>query len=272
MPEITISVSTRLYYRKMGSGPVAILLHGFPESSSLWRKVWDELAASFTLIIPDFPGSGNSSLDKETSIAQMAECVKAIMDEEHIDKAVIAGHSMGGYVGFAFAEKYPNKVCGLSLVHSTPQADDEEKKETRRKSIDLIKKGAKKMFITQMVPNLFSDAFKHSYPKDIEEQIALALEIEDKSLIAYYNAMIERKDHVNMLQSVLFPVQWVIGINDNIIYYKKILEFCYKSGINFVSFYSNCGHMSMLEAPEKLAPDLKAFINYSYEYQPMNNV
>jgi len=267
MPEITTPICAHLHYMKMGSGPVAILLHGFPESSALWRNVWDELAASFTLIIPDFPGSGNSSLEKGTSIVEMAECVKSIMDQEHIDKAVIAGHSMGGYVGFAFAETYPDKVCGLSLVHSTPRADDEEKKESRRKSIGLIKKRAKKMFITQMVPNLFSDVFKRSCPMDIEEQVALALKINDESLINFYNAMIERKDYLGVLSSVQFPIQWVIGIEDNIIYYKKILEFCHKSGINFVTFYSNCGHMSMLEAPRQLATDLKTFINYSYKYR-----
>jgi len=271
MPEINTLVSSRVFYRKMGSGPVAILLHGFPESGSLWRKIWGELAQSFTLIIPDFPGSGSSILDGEASIAQMAECVKKIMDAESIDKAVIAGHSMGGYVGFAFADIYPHKVCGLSLVHSTPQADDEGKRETRRKSIELIRKGAKKMFITQMVPNLFSDAFKHSHAKDIEEQVALALEIMDKSLINFYNAMILRKEYTGILYSTLFPIQWIIGSDDNIMNYKKIFEFCHKSRINFVSFYNNCGHMSMIEAPEKLVTDLKAFINYSYRYQPVRN-
>jgi len=267
MPEISTPVSSRLFYRKMGAGPFVILLHGFPESGNLWRKVWDGLSSSFTLIIPDFPGSGNSLLERETSISQMADCVRAIMDEEHIENAVITGHSMGGYVGFAFADKYPDKVCALSLVHSTPQEDDEERKKTRRKSIELIKKGTGKIFIAQLISNLFSDAHKGANPQDVEDQVALALEMQDRSLINFYEAMINRKDHTGLLKSASFPLQWVIGINDNVIYYKKILEFCHKSPINFVTFYNNCGHMSMLEAPGKLVADLKEFVNYSYEHQ-----
>ena len=153
--EVATSVSSQIFYAKMGSGPVLILLHGFPESGSLWRNVRDELSASYMLIIPDFPGSGNSILEKETSISQMADCVKNIMDKEGIDKAVIAGHSMGGYVAFAFATSYPENVAGLSLVHSTPEADDDEKKQTRLKIIEIIRKGGKTAFISQMVPNLF---------------------------------------------------------------------------------------------------------------------
>jgi len=266
MPEIATSLSSRLFYRKMGSGPVVILLHGFPESGTLWRNIWDDLALSFTVIIPDFPGSGNSSLDQPTSIVQMAECVRQIMNAERVSKAVVAGHSMGGYVGFAFAALYPQRLCGLTLVHSNPEADDEEKKNTRRKSIELIKKGAKKMFLGQMVPNLFSDSFKHLHPEVIEEQTRQALEISSEGLVNFYNAMIDRDDRKKLLNNINFPMQWIIGVNDNIMNYKKILEFCYKSHINFVSFYNNCGHMSMLEAPEKLTDDLKTFTNHCNKY------
>jgi len=162
MPEISTPVSSTVYYCKMGSGPAVVLLHGFPESGTLWQNIWHELAASYTVIIPDFPGSGKSVLEKETSIAEMAECVNDIMNNEGIDSAVIAGHSMGGYVAFAFADMYPGKVKGLTLVHSTPEADDDEKIKTRLKSIELIRKGAKNTFITHMVPNLFSENFKIS--------------------------------------------------------------------------------------------------------------
>jgi len=265
MPEISTAISSRLYYRKMGAGPALFLLHGFPESSALWRKVWDEISVSFTLFIPDFPGSGNSVLERETSIADMADCVKAIMDHEAIDKAVIAGHSMGGYVGFAFADKYPERVMGLSLVHSTPLADDEEKKTVRRKAIEVIRKGGKKAFICQMIPNLFSTDFKQSDPLAVKNQVDMGLEMNDNGIINFYEAMIARQDTTNVLENAIFPVQWIIGIDDNVIYYKRILEQCCKSGTNFVSFYNKCGHMSMIERPEKLASDLSAFVNYCYK-------
>jgi len=265
MPEIKTQISPQLYYRKMGTGPAVVLLHGFPESNHIWSAVWDDLCEQFTLIIPDFPGSGESELEKETSIYDMADCIAEILDNEKIEKAVIAGHSMGGYVGLAFAEKYPGKVIGLSLVHSTTEADDEEKKNTRLKAIELIRKGGKNAFIRQIIANLFSPHFKQAHPEIVEQQTEEALEMEEKSLINYYFAMIGRKDQSFWLKNTSIPVQWIIGMEDNLIYYKKILEQSAKSGINFVTFYNNCGHMSMLEDPNKLINDLKEFINYSYE-------
>ena len=261
MPEISTSISSRVFYRKMGAGPVLVLLHGFPESGTLWQNIWDELSVSFTLIIPDFPGSGNSILENETSIADMAECVKAILDHEGIGRAVVAGHSMGGYVGFAFAGLYPECVAGLSLVHSTPKADDEEKVKMRLKVIELIRNGGKNAFISQMVPNLFAAGFKKP---SVQAQVDEALKINDNGLINFYKAMIGRTDHTFVLKTAIYPIQWIIGSDDNVIHFKKILELCYRSDINFVTFYRNCGHMSMIEVPENLVYDLKTFTKYCY--------
>jgi len=270
MPEISTKVSPSVFYRKMGSGPVAVLLHGFPESGTLWQNIWDDLSQSFTLIIPDFPGSGKSVLVQDTSIADMATCVKEIMDHEGIKSAVIAGHSMGGYVGFAFAALYPERLKGLSLIHSTPEADDAEKIKTRQKSIELIRKGAKNTFITHMIPNLFSESFNLSKPLVVKGQIEEGLKMDDGGMINFYNAMIARRGNTDVLGDAVFPMQWIVGKDDNVIHYKKILELCYKSCINFVSFYRNCGHMSMIEMPEKLTEDLNIFINYSYSINTTN--
>jgi pimeloyl-ACP methyl ester carboxylesterase len=267
MPEIATAITSRLFYRKMGTGPVVVLLHGFPEDGTLWKHIWDQLAASFTVIIPDFPGSGDSALENNTTIAQLAECVNAILEHENIDKAVIVGHSMGGYVALAFAAQYPDKVVGLSLVHSTPVADDEEKKIARKKSIDIIQKGGKTTFISQMVPNLFSAAYKNTHAAAMKAHVEHALDMGERSLVNFYNAMISREGHENMLKNINFPLQWVVGLEDNVIPYKKILPHLYQSRINFVSFYPECGHMSMVEAPQALASDLEKFITYSYNYQ-----
>ena len=251
-----------LFYQKMGHGPVIILLHGFPESGTLWKNIWPELSKSATLVIPDLPGSGKTKLNGDIGLDQMAYLVKNIMDAEGIEKAIIAGHSMGGYVALAFADKYPDRVSGLSLIHSTPLADDDDRKQMRLKSIEIIRKGAKKSFINQMIPNLFSDAFKREHPEIVREQVDESLKMNGNSMINFYNAMIERPDRTNVLAKSVYPIQWIAGINDNLISFKKILEQCHRSEVNFVSFYNNCGHMSMFEAPGQLVNDLREFTNY----------
>lgn len=265
MPEISTIVSSRLYYRKMGSGPALFLLHGFPESSPLWRNIWDELSSSFTLFLPDFPGSGESILERETTMSDMAACVKEIADHEKLDKVVVAGHSMGGYAALAFAAQYPEKVAGLSLVHSTTLPDDDERKKNRLKSIELIRKGARTTFVSQMVPNLFSEVFRNAHPAIVAEQIEQAMEIDDDGLVNFFKAMMDRPDQTKLLDTAVFPIQWIAGGQDNIISYKKILELCHRSTTNFVSYYEDCGHMSMFEAPTALAKDLHDFCTYCYK-------
>ena len=192
----------------------------------------------------------------------MAMGIKAILDFEKIDKAILVGHSMGGYIAFSFADQYPASVKGLSIVHSTPLADDEEKIKNRKKIIDLINNGGKSIFIRQMIPNLFAQDFKQKNGSIVEEITETALENKEATLINYYNAMISRKDYSDELMKYDFPMQWIMGMEDNILNYTKNLEKCIKSNINFVLCYANCGHMSMIEKPELLKTDLLRFFKY----------
>ena len=266
MPQIATTASTNFYYRKTGRGPALILLHGFPESSALWDGVATELSKSFTLILPDFPGSGNSILGKQLSMANLADSIAAVMKQERINTAVIAGHSMGGYVAFEFANKYPGKLAGLSLIHSTPLPDDAEKVSIRHRAIELLQKeNGRELFIRQTTPNLFSEQTKENRPQLVEEQVARAMKVSAEAMINCYHAMIARHDRTNVLdENTSFPVQWILGTHDNLINYNKILKFCYRSPVNFVSAYENCGHMSMIEEPGKLINDLKKFTSYCY--------
>jgi pimeloyl-ACP methyl ester carboxylesterase len=173
---------------------------------------------------------------------------------------------MGGYVALAFAGLFPAAVEGISLVHSMPNADDEEKKAMRTKAIELIQNGGREAFIRQMIPNLFSDSFKQSNPYIVKQRIEESLGMSSDALINFYQAMRERPDTTGVLFSAKFPLQWIIGLNDNIMSYKKILLECHHSPINFVTFYDNCGHMSMMEAPQRLADDLEEFGKYCNHY------
>ena len=264
MPEIISNTVDGIFYRKMGSGPAFFLIHGFPESGSVWRKIWTSLAASFTVIVPDLPGSGGSQLEGEKSLEEMAVALKSICDTEGIQSAILAGHSMGGYVALAFAAQYPENVAGLSLIHSTTAADDEEKRKNRRKAIDIVKNGGKQMFLRQSVNGLFSENFKLNQPEFVEEQIVNTFKISEEGIINFYNEMIARPDRSAVLEKATFPVQWIFGKSDTIIPYKNVLPNCTKAGINFISLYSNAAHMGMFENAEQLGKDLKEFAGYCY--------
>jgi pimeloyl-ACP methyl ester carboxylesterase len=262
--EIHTSKFPSLTYRRIGEGPALVLLHGFPASGKLWHKIWPELSKHFTVIVPDLPGAGGSKFSGGgVSVEDMAESVNEILMDCDIDKAIIAGHSMGGYTALAFAEMYGDKVKGLSLVHSFAGADSEEKKETRRKSIALMEKPkGKETFIRQMIPNLFSKAFKEEHPEVLEEEIENGIQLEVKAMVSFYNAMINRPDRTKVLVEAGFPVQFIIGKEDKAIPIDIAAQQSTLSNRTFVSIYTDCAHMGMLEQPEKLTRDLKEFADF----------
>lgn len=258
---------SRIFYRKAGAGPVLLLLHGFPEDGSAWENIWPVLANHFTVIIPDIPGSGRSQAGTEIlSMEYLASVMNDLMIHEEIHKAVIAGHSMGGYLAMALAaERFP-WIQGVSLVHSSAAPDTEEKVLNREKAISLIERGGKEAFIQGMVPNLFSKKFRENHPEVLQRQKEKGMEMAGESMIAFYKAMIKRKDNRDILRQARFPVQWIIGKEDEVMLPSASLEQSRLASINFVSFYEHCGHMSMLEQPEKLAQDLNEFTQYCFNH------
>lgn len=269
----TIKIETGLFplltYNKAGDGKAIVLLHGFPESRKLWDRLVHSLTSHFKVIVPDIPGSGESVFKgDEVSMEQLAESVALVLAHEHIEEVVIAGHSMGGYVALAFAERYKQKVKGLCLVHSNASADDDAKKELRRKSIELIKKGGREAFIRQMIPNLFSEAFKTEHPELLEANISEGLKLEGRSLIAFYNAMINRPGRLRILENAAFPVQWLAGKEDTIAPPAKMLQQSMLASVNFVSVYPGVAHMGMLENPERIGRDILEFAAYCFSNKP----
>ncbi|MBK7375227.1 MAG: alpha/beta fold hydrolase [Chitinophagaceae bacterium] len=108
-------------------------------------------------MVPDLPGSGKSGVISSQSAVGMeeyAEIIKAILVEEKIEKSTMLGHSLGGYITLAFAEKYPGMLNSFGLVHSTAFADSEEKKAARLKSIEFIKKYGAYDFLRTTIPGL----------------------------------------------------------------------------------------------------------------------
>lgn len=248
--------------------PALVLLHGFPENSGLWREVSPLLQNDFRVICPDLPGAGESHYTGDhLHLEDMARMLHDTLQEKEItQKVVVAGHSMGGYAALAFAALFPDRLAGISLVHSTCRADDDEKKKTREKTIRLLQKGGKEIFVKEMVPGLFSDLTKQNQPSLISEQIARALKMPAESMIRFYEAIAARPDRCKVLEQAPFPTQLILGKEDALIPVKSTLAQGRLAAVSFVEVL-NCGHMGMLEAPEATANALRAFAGYCFQRQ-----
>ena len=246
--------------------PVLVLIHGFPENNGLWREVTPLLEQDFRVICPDLPGAGESLYTGEKlRMEAMAHMLHATLEGKDISgKIVMAGHSMGGYAALAFAALFPEMLAGISLVHSSCSADDDEKKKTREKTVRLLKKGGKEVFVKEMVPGLFSDAVKQAQPELISEQIERALNMPAESMIHFYEAIMHRPDRCAILEQAKFPVQFILGKEDSLIPVKSSMAQARLAPISFVEVL-NAGHMGMLETPQPVANALREFAKYCYQ-------
>lgn len=258
-----------IYYQKKGKGPAVVLLHGLPCNHTIWDTLTEKLSDQYSFILPDFPGAGNSpESEKEITLNKIAEELAAILQKEKISSAVIAGHSMGGYTAMAFARNFPEKTKAISLIHSSTAADTEEKKQNRLKSIALIEKGedAKKVFVKALIRNLFAPEFSRQHPEAIADAIQMGNLLSAKTLVQFYKALMNRDDNSSLLDgSDRFPpIQWILGDKDNATNLETTLPLTHLARFNDVCIYPGCGHMSMIEAPEKLVCDLNRFWQYVY--------
>jgi pimeloyl-ACP methyl ester carboxylesterase len=255
--------NANISYRIAGKGKTVMLLHGFGEDGTVWEHQIEALQDDYRLIIPDIPGSGNSGFLPNGNIETYAQILKAIIDIElpktEQDFSLI-GHSMGGYIALAFAEKYPSMLNSLGLFHSSAFADNEEKKEVRTKAISFIKEKGGYSFLKTSIPGLFNEKFAADNQEDIESLIEKSKAFTSAALAQYYQAMIDRPERIVLLKTFKKPVLFIIGEFDKAIPLETSLAQCHMPAISHVHILAKSAHMGMFEETEKANQVLKNFL------------
>lgn len=245
--------NNNLFYRIIGKGNPVVLLHGFGEDGDIWQLQVDLLKDHFQLIIPDIPGSGASPLipNPGTGIDEYAEAVKYILDEEAIQSSIMIGHSMGGYITLAFAEKYPAMLQSFGLFHSSAFADTEEKKGARAKSIEFIQNNGAYEFLKTAIPGLFTTEFQEQQAEKVNGLVEQGKKFSTAALVQYYQAMIARPDRTAVLKNFIHPILFILGEFDKAIPLESGLQQCYLPLQSHVHILKKSAHMGMWEETAK---------------------
>lgn len=251
-----------IYYRVEGEGDPVVLLHGFGEDGEIWNTTIEGLKDKYRLIVPDLPGSGKSNGNIEKcSMEDFAQHSYLLLKKENITSCTVIGHSMGGYITLALAEKYPEILNKFGLFHSTAFADSEEKKEARKKNIDFISKHGSEKFLRQSVPNLFADKFKNLHPQKLEAFISRYSNFSSQSLMAYTEAMMNRKDRIEVLKTFNKPVLFIMGEYDTAVPLEQGLRQCSIPEFSYIYVCAHSGHMGMMEEPEFCLKAIQDFLS-----------
>lgn len=247
-----------------GRGEVVVLLHGFCGSSKYWDKVIPALSQNYRVIALDMPGHGNSdNPDQWLQIEDYAQFVMQLLDDKKIERATIFGHSMGGYITLAFAERYPDRLKSFGLIHSTPKPDDEQGKKGRDNSINQIQEEGMEAFIEGLIPKLFAQDRLSSLQHELEEAKRIGVQTTPTGAITALYAMKHRPDRTDVIKSSTLPILLIGGAKDQLIPPDKL--FVHKATNITEVLIEEAGHMSMYETPDQLIQELDNFLKKALE-------
>ena len=250
--------NTSISYSDTGKGTAVVLLHGFLENKTMWKDLAPILSQKNRIITIDLLGHGETDcFGYVHSMEDNAEIVKAVLSHLRIRKAVLVGHSMGGYVALAFAELYPNTIKALVLMNSTAREDSAERKHNRDRAIKAVKQNYIN-FVRLSVANLFSENNRERLENEIENVKLEALKTPLQGIVASLEGMKIRKDRQFILRDSLFPKLLILGEKDGVLIYKDNLPQIENTDVKLVTFPN--GHMSHIENKEELRKVLIEFL------------
>jgi pimeloyl-ACP methyl ester carboxylesterase len=176
-----------------------------------------------------------------------AEYLRQILLKEKVKKLVLLGHSMGGYITLAFAEKHAAMLSAFGLLNSHCYADTAEKKASRKKTIAFITKNGTKDFIKQFYDGVFDKSYKKKHPKVVKRMLADAAEYKPQAVIAATRAMINRKDRSQVLVKSRVPVLLISGKDDEVIPLDLSLKQASLAPFTEIHLLKKSKHMSLFE-------------------------
>ena len=256
--EFTRGEST-IAYRDGGWGLPVVLLHAFASDQALWNPQFAALAGDFRLVAPDLRGFGESSRTdgKAVSMDEYADDVVALLDYLAIDRAVVGGISLGGYVALALAVRHPARAAGLVLANTRAGADTAEAAALRETmAADFAARGAE-----AVVESYGDKPFGPDCPEEVKERVrALIRRQPAAGLASATRGMACRPDRSGALAALELPALVIHGTHDQYIPSAEGVAMHHAlRGSTYVEI-PRAGHLSNVDSPGAFNAALGGFL------------
>lgn len=237
-----------------------VLLHGYLETMYIWNEFIDLMTETYRIIAIDLPGHGLSGSSEDNTMEYDAKIVVEVLDKCGVSKCCIGGHSLGGYVALACCECYPDRFEKLILFNSHPFPDPVEKINDREREIAIIDNGKLAVLASASIPKMYKSDNLRRLDEKIRETIEICDTHDPQGIVACIKGMMKRPDRQDFLQHTKIPAMIVCGDSDNFMPTEMISSLKEKfKNVHFLEI-EGCGHNSFVEAPERVAEGVKAFI------------
>lgn len=246
-----------IHYSDSGAGPTALLLHAFPLDGRMWRGQAAALATARRVIVPDMPGFGSAQLpDGTPSIDDLAEALVNYCKSAGIERPLVAGCSMGGYIALAIARLHPTFAGGFALVDTRATADSQEGKRARYEMVERARhEGAG---FLQATPPPVSAKTTSQRPEAIAFIKSMTADATAAGVMVAQRAMAGRKDSRAVLGTIRVPVTVIHGVDDPVVALSEGQAMAAAiKGSTFVPI-EGAGHLSPVETPDEVTAAIVA--------------
>ena len=212
------SGDAEIVYEVLGDGPPLVLLHPFPAHHGFWLPAAQSLLQRYRVVLPDLRAHGDSEAGGgSATMEKHASDVARVCDDAGVGRAVFAGVSIGGYILFEFLRRYPERVSGLILSCTRPQADTSEGRNNRLQNAeDVIERGSE-WFVDLMIPKLVGKTLRESRPDRVREARDMMLKMSPQDIAQVQRGMAERPDSISTLKTIQVPTLVLMGEEDSLI-------------------------------------------------------
>jgi pimeloyl-ACP methyl ester carboxylesterase len=262
MPQVTKDSRSINFTDSGGNGTPVLLIHAFPLHSGQWESQIEALSDRYRFIAPDLMGFGGSDAPGDAALYTMdsyADDAAAVLDELGIDKAVLVGLSIGGYIAFAFLRRHNDRVSALVLADTKAEADPPEGKEKRTNQQAQVRSEGTAALIEGLTGALLAEPTREKKP-DVVETVKKLMDNPPAGFIGALEAMKNRPDSSGELSGIGVPTLVIVGENDAITPPEAARKLHENIGGSRLVVIPEAGHLSNLEAPEAFTGALGEFL------------
>lgn len=240
-----------------------VLIHAFPLDSRMYDEVASLVAETgWQVLLPDLRGCGGASdFDGEPSLDVCVDDIVSSLDRVGVDKAVVGGTSLGGYVTMAMLRRAPERVAGAIFIDTKASADSEEGKANRARSAEQVTRtGSTEALWRAMLPNALGQTTTASRPAVVDQTAAIMRDSRPEGVANLLLAMAARPDSHAAIAAARIPMLSIRGDEDGIASaadHEAIVSA--GSDIRHVTI-PGCGHLAPLEAPAETAAAIIDFL------------
>jgi 3-oxoadipate enol-lactonase len=245
--------------------PFLIFIHGFPFNKTMWNVQVQTLKDDYHVITYDVRGHGNSDTGKvDFSIELFVNDLISLMDTLKIDKAVLCGLSMGGYISLNAILNFPERFDALVLSDTQCIADSPEAIEKRMMAIENIRKNGVEKYADESLKSLFSPSSFITRKEVIVAVRKMIINTSEQSLSNTLLALCKREETCSKLPEIKVPVLIMVGKEDKVTPPAAAKFMHEKIKGSSLSIIEHAGHLSNMENPDEFDYQFKKFVSSVY--------